>query len=268
MIKALDITVKTTIKKRGGGFLNAASLEAAIDKKLAEVFPPFCERIINQRINERPDEPYLLNIDGRVIDPPNLTQLQNARKNVKLVFIFQQLAIAINEFRQILENSYRTNAARFSGPKGGGLLKDYTDADVLMFYGGIGKPDKKINSSNDVRNFERGDYILITSNNPWQMYLNTKGKARRSLRVRPLKQDIPGFKGGFFGLAAKRIRAKLGINTLRNQSRAPIQVLAVRSRAVMRHLNPPQGLSPEGLRNWAELRYLGAWAIMIRRNRR
>lgn len=266
-MKLFNVSTKTKIKVEGNGYLYAGNFQAIINRKVSEIFPPFCEKFIKPAIAERPDDDYVLNVDGVVKEKADLSQLQNAKRKVIFTFIDLVFDVAVAEFANILKVYYKQRGARmkFFPGNGSGLIAGSTDPRILMFYGGRGKVDRLITSRNDIESFEPGDYILITSDNPWQVYLNTKGKAKNSLRVKPLQKNIAGFRGGFFGLAARRIRQKLGIQAKRNQSQAPIWVGAVRSRAVLEHIGPPPQLSGEALENWNELQYLGAWAIMIRR---
>lgn len=267
MSNGFNFKTKTTVNTTGNDYLYSGNFQAIIDRKLAEVFPPFCKKRIQSEIKKRPEQQYTLSIDNELIEPPDLKNLERARKRVIVSFVAQAFDLAIEEFAGILAKYYKTRGGRFrfSDRLGGGLIKE-TDPQVVMFYGGDNKSSRRIRSRADIETMEPGDYILLTSSNPWQVYLNTKGKARRSLRVHPLKKDIKNFRGGFFALAARRIRQKLGLQARRNRSQSPLWVGAVRSRAVLEAIGPPSGLSAEGLENWNELRYLGAWAIMIKRN--
>lgn len=248
--------ISATIK---GSAENALTeLKALIDNEALPYFREKAKAIVAKKIREREGQPYTITVDNQLSD--SVVDINNAKKEVRVVWVESAIKLAISEFVNIFTTTAEKRAAKWKVDRTG------VPKSVKVFLGSddLSKPAlRDITGVAKLDDFAFGDYIVITSANPWQQYLNTKGRVAESLRLRPPKKDAELAKhgGGYFGLAARRIQKKLGT---KGKNSSAIQVKAFRSKAVLERIGPPPLRTEEGRANWAKLQYLGAWAIKIK----
>jgi len=233
-------------------------LKALIDNEALPYFRDKAKSIVTAKIKEREGEPYTISVDNRLAD--SVVDINSARKEVRVVWVEAAIKMAIKEFANIFATTAEKRAANW------GSIREGVPKSVKVFLGSddLSKPAlRDITGVNTINDFSFGDYIVITSADPWQQYLNTKGKVKGSLRIKkPLKDaNLKDHGGGYFGLASRRIKKKLGI---KGKFSSAIQVKAFRSKAVLEKIGQPPLRTEEGRANWGKLQYLGAWAIKIK----
>lgn len=238
-----------------GDFTNIrANVIRALETDVYPYFRQFAKEIVNENVAKRPGQPYAISVDSKLVN--SIEGIGLAKKEVQVVWIREAVKLAVREYANILKGSAWKHVANWRTE-----LQSEIPREVRVFYGGRDKATREISSANDIKEFTGDDFIMITTSSPWQTYLNTKGKAKKSHRVHPLKKDVVGHKGGYFGLAARRVKTLLGA---RRKAGSAIWVGAVRSQAVLQEIGRPDLKTTAGRLNWLRLQEWGAWAILIK----
>lgn len=233
------------------------NIQNALQTEVYPFFRRWAKAIAEEEVKKRKGLTYAVAVDGYLV--PSLDSISLATREVQVVWVQEIVKLAVAEYSNILQRSAVNRAA--SGRYWDQSKRDQIPKSIKVFYGGRKRVTREITSVNDISEFGVDDFIMITSSSPWQQYLNTKGKKDKSHRVKPLTQDLPGHKGGYFGLAARRIKNLLGAN---RKTASAVWVGAVRSRAVLEAIGMPPLKTPEGQANWIRLQSWGAWAILIK----
>lgn len=235
-----------------------AWMERMVMEKAGPAFRDYATRVVEDILEERPNETHTIAVDGTLVS--GIAGIQNAKKRVVLHFTQAAVQVAVKEFARILREEVGKNNAGRTGLWHGKL--DAVPNGIKVFL-----REREITNLAEVESFQPGDYIMITSSNPWQQYANTTTTDGK-LRVHPGSGKNKHGYGGFFGKAAKRIKTKLRAGNTKTKSGSALWVGAVRSRAVLRAIGMPDLHSQAGIENWNRLQYMGAWAIMVKYSNR
>jgi hypothetical protein len=237
------------------------SVDATLSKSLPEafnyayetavvpLFRQFAGDAVDYYVAENKDQPFTLEIDGK--NAVTISSVRTlAKRVVRLNFIQAAVDLAVSEMRSVLAESMRTRALTSLG--GLSTFKDrlLSESEIAIFYSETKGSWTKISSSSEIKNFKPGDAISLVPTFYTQAYANVVNPESTSPQ-----QKIPSGGGGYMGLAARRIRAKMRYR----KSTSSLIVRAQRSRKAWGYLNAAR---PAGATNITHPGW-GVWTIMI-----
>lgn len=222
-------------------------------------------------VTEHPGENYTIHIDGKLHDGvSSLAYVPISRKTkIRIHFYQEALKIAVGQFKQIFSSTAERGKADWKNLHAKGL-DDLSQGVVVLYFKQSTQKMTRITNVQEVDTFEPGDYFMITSDNPYATYLNTRfddGGFRIHSKTPGTASGKRHGKGGFFKKAAVAIQKELRL-TKRKGSQSLIKVMAVRSKKIGNHLTRP-AMTPAGAQNYDKLEHVwGFWGILIKYNAR
>lgn len=237
-------------------------LQKRITEEALPVFREWANEIARDAIQSNPNQPYTIAVDGKLSS--DLFAIGGATKSVLIHFTQNAVMLAVREFAMALQESSYQKQVRWDKMRRGGLHVDIPSSILVFWWKDSIKQLVNITSVGQIDDFQPGDSIMITSSNPWQQYVNTKyqGGPNKAHPSATMIRNKDG-SGGFFGMAAKRIRTRLRAGPS-STGRTALWVGAIRSRAILGKIGMPPLKTQAGIENWNKHMHWGAWGIMVK----
>lgn len=174
-----------------------------VDAIMGERLEHHANRLLNKHENGRE---WAAAVDGKPAF--GRSSFAGARRKIEINFVQASLQVAVRKMEAILRRSIDSNIKTAEGKDW--FNKDAVESSVEAFYGGLGKPIRKVNVS-EITEFLPGDVVILAPTYPSNVYAN----ASKYGSV------------GFMRRAAAAIRRAMGVN----KRSSPLRVSAERSKA-------------------------------------
>lgn len=227
----------------------ARQFQQQIDIYAMPRYRDYALEVVQEQIQARPGEAFQLEVDGKVVD--SVLSISTAKRTVRVRFITDMINVAVQEFSNIIASEMQKRGRRkFWDPE-----RDSTLVKVFVWRGETRQLEEITGRVAQAQiDPMKGDSITMIPASPMTAYANSVPKTKGEDEVHP---------GGFMGMAAKRIRTRLGAGTSGYGARrgtreaSVIRVAAVRSLAAAQHMPEPLHYKDK----WRATR--GIWTIRI-----
>jgi hypothetical protein len=240
----ISISVDATLSKNLVDAFNHAYEVAVVP-----IFREFAGNAVDYYVEQNKDQAFTLEIDGKTAVTVSSVRTL-ARKIVRVNFIQATVQLALTEMRSVLFEAMNSRALSSLG--GLSTFKDrlVDMSQIAIFYSESKGSWKRVSNVAEITNFKPGDAVSLVPTFYTQAYANVVNPESSAPALK-----IPSGGGGYMGLAAKRIRAKMKYR----KSTSALIVRAQRSRRAWSYLNAerPAGTNRITHPTW------GVWTIMI-----